>query len=217
MRSHRGASHRGPSSFSADVFFRSPRLASRHRPPPPSPLSPKSRADEARDVVAYNTDRLGSRRGLSYGHGLKLFSLFGRFVRVCKTVAKLLAGSFFSDSTEIHCPRRILQYQTTCSLLSLIRYAVHATIPARNRESGFPSRPPPRKSLSCVDRLADNADGGEVSGQVIRMEQNDAGIPRGKKDARNQSNRFFFALFIRTRRNKETAFPTRSERNEKFP
>lgn len=162
MRSHRGANHRGPSSFSANVFFRgpSPRAA---QPPPP-----KSQGDMARDATAYNTNRLGLRPGPPYGgHGLKLFSLSERFVRVCKTVAKLLAAhSSWSSRDALVC--RIPRDPSDELSSFFIRYATHATIPARNRESGLPSRRRRARHFLTPDGSTDNITVANVD-QVIRM------------------------------------------------
>lgn len=72
---------------------------------------------------------------------LKLFSLSGRFVRVCKTVAKLLAGPILlgrsrdtssADSVGIKTgPREAPSFLFP----ACIRHAPRAAIPARNRES----------------------------------------------------------------------------------
>lgn len=82
------------------------------------------------------------------------------------------------------------------------------------------SRPLPRASLSCVDGRANNVRrrGDECPARLLEWSEMTRGFSaRGKRNARNQSNRFFFppALFIRTRRNKEMIFPTRSRRRGK--
>lgn len=142
MRSHRGGERRatrGPSSFSADVFFRGPRLASRRAAISPS-LSPPSPKKMGRyGGTQYESFRAPTESPV-YGLGLKLFSLSGRFVRVCKTVAKLLAGLILPGYSR-DAPSAEFHDGSNDELSSFfIRYAARATIPARNRESGFPSR-----------------------------------------------------------------------------
>lgn len=125
----------------------------------------------------HNTNRLGPRRGPPYGgHGLKLFSLSGRFVRVCKTVAKLLAAHS-SWILEMRC--LLNSMGSSDELFSFfIRYATHATISAKNRESGFPSRPR-RAHHFLTDKPADNITVANIC-QAIRMEKRNERIPPQK-------------------------------------
>lgn len=76
---------------------------------------------------------------------------------------------------------------------------MHATISARNRESGFPSRPR-RAHHFLTDGPADNITVANIC-QVIRMEIKNERILPPKKYAYNQSNRFF-VVFISARCNK---------------
>lgn len=136
MRSHRGGEPPGALLLFQRTSFLGTLASRRVAPSPlsPSPLLPKRWAD----IVAHNTNRLGPQPRASYRLGLKLFSLSGRFVRVCKTVAKLLAAHS-SWTLEMHRPQN--STGSNVELASFfIRYAARATIPARNRESGFPSR-----------------------------------------------------------------------------
>jgi len=78
-----------------------------------------------------------------------------------------------------------------------IRYAMHATIPARNRESGFPSRHRRTHHFLTSYGSADNMTVTNVR-QVIRMgkKTRDERISQKKKYAHNQSNRFFRGLYL---------------------
>lgn len=170
MRSHRGAReppHRGPSSFSADVFFRGA-LASRRAA---TPSKKPGRYGARCDGIQYQPFRARPARGSSTvrgSYGLKLFSLSGRFVRVCKTVAKLLAAHS-SWTLEMRCLQNSTGSNDELSSF-FIRYATHATISARNRESGFPTRRRRAHHFLTSDGSADNMTMANVY-QVIRMEK----------------------------------------------
>lgn len=164
------------------------------------------------DGIQYQPFRAPARAPYG-GHGLKLFSLSGRFVRVCKTVAKLLAAHS-SWTLEMRC----LQNSTGSSdeLSSFfIRYATHATISARNRESGFPSRRRRAHHFLTSDGSTDNMTVANVY-QVIRMEKNGRRerIPAKKEVCAQSIKSLFRGLYLGSMQQKgvfSAAFRMRQE------
>lgn len=147
-----------PLLFQRTSFLGGPRLAPRSRPPPPSPKKPGrygARCD------GNNTNRLGPRPGPPYGgHGLKLFSLSGRFVRVCKTVAKLLAAhSSWSSRDALVCKNSTGSERRALFFLHSIRYARNDT---REKSRIWTSKSSSScTSLSYAGRIGGQCNGGE--------------------------------------------------------
>lgn len=133
---------------------------------------------------------------------------------MCKTVAKLLAAHS-SSTLEMRC----LQNSTGSSdefSSFFIRYATHATIPARNRESGFPRRRRRAHHFLTSDGSTDNVTVANVY-QVIRMEKNERreNPPPPKKEVCAQSIKSLFrGLYLGPMQQKgvfSTAFRMRQE------
>jgi len=117
---------------------------------------------------------------------------------VCKTVAKLLAGSFFSDSTEIRCPHRIPRYQTTCSLLSSFDTPRTQRYPREIANPDSRVRRCRATSLSCVDRTGKQCDGGECPVELLEWSEMTRGSrgERGGGEGRKGRAQSIKSLFL---------------------